>query len=61
MSHMDPTLAFRVGLLMGQLAKNGMNAYPVMDKDGFTDTIQVQLDEPFTHITLNLKVSLLDG
>jgi hypothetical protein len=54
---MDENLAFRVGLLMGELAKKGVRAEPVLDENGFTDTIHVQLGEPFTHVYLHLKVS----
>jgi hypothetical protein len=57
---MDEGLAFRVGLFMGELAKNGIHAEPVVDKNGYTDEVRVTLDEPFDHITLRVKVSI-DG
>ena len=54
---MDGTLAFRVGLLLGEFMNRGVDAKPIIDDDGnYTDVIEVRLDDPFRHVTLNLKV-----
>jgi hypothetical protein len=55
---MDPTLAFRVGLLMGELANRGVNAVPIMDENGFTNQMSIRLDEPYSHIELKVTVEL---
>lgn len=57
---MDPVLAFRVGLLMGELASRGVNAVPITDENGFTNQISIRLDEPYQHVELKVTVEL-DG
>jgi hypothetical protein len=55
---MDSTLAFRVGLLLGEFMNRGVEAKPIIDGEGnYTDVIEVRLDEPFSHVILRLKVS----
>lgn len=55
---MDPTLAFRIGLLMGELAKRGVNVVPITDEDGFTDRMSIRLSEPWEYIELKVTVEL---
>ena len=54
---MNPALAFRVGLLLGEFMNRGVDAAPIIDDEGnYTEVIEVRLDEPFTNVTLRLRV-----
>jgi len=57
---MDPTLAFRTGLLLGELAKRGVNVNPFTDEHGFTNELHIRLDEPWSHIELKVTVELVE-
>lgn len=53
---MDSGLAWRTGGLMGELSKKGVDAIPVMDEDGYTNQIIVDLGELFGRVRITVEI-----